>query len=462
MLTPRDRLLAGLFAFQLAAAAVFGGVLVHGLNNDEPSSTLVSGELPPGTEVLPGETLAPGATVGPSLPPGASIGPQATTGAGGGTLAPLPAATGAAAAPVKAGAPIKIGVIVTQTGAINFAPSAQGTKAYIDRVNAQGGVNGHKIELTIMDDQLDQARGLAAAQRMLADGAFAFAAWNAPNTENAIVPFLERNKIPLIGSYGEYPQYHSQYAYAFSTAYSHWGYEMARYQKKLGVKNPGLIYITNGEAKADAGLVRGFRNGWKSAGGGDIPNGNFFAEQPTQPTYDDVVTSLQLSRVDGISTFLDQTAYNRLQQAQDRHAYRPIHIATPLFPDPAVTKTSRNEGTYVGTDVDFLDTGGPAVQDYVKTIKAQYGPSAVTNWVGEVGWFDAVILVEALKTLGQNITRVGLMNAIDTMKPQGFGFTAPLQFSPGSHDMNKCVKFGRVTGGKVTPTTDWLCNNEPF
>lgn len=457
MLSSRDRLLAALFAFQLLAATVFGAVLVKGLHDNKGTTAQVISDTtganggqvvgPSGSVVVPSGSLAPGATVGPAV----GVGP-ATAGVG-------PAVS---VAEVKAGAPIKIGVLVTQTGAINFAPSAQGTKAYIDRVNAAGGVNGHQIQLTIMDDQLDQARGQSAAQRMLADGVLAFAAWNAPNTENQIVPFLERNKIPLIGAYGEYAEYHSQYAYAFTDAYSHFGWQMARYLNSLGVKNPGMVYIDNGEAHANAGLERGFRDGWKSVGGGTVPNGNFFVEQPTQPTYDNVVTSLQLNRVDGIATILDQTAYNRLQQAQDRHAYRPIHIADPLFPDPAVKKTSSNEGTYVVTDIEFIDTGGPEVADYVKTVRAQFGADTPTNWVGEVGWLDAKVLVEALRSLGNKITRTGLMNAVDSMKPTGFGFTYPMRFGPGAHDMNRCLKFGKMTQGKVVQTRDWACDNTPF
>ena len=38
-------------------------------------------------------------------------------------------------------------MLVTQTGAINFRSSAQATKAYVDMVNEQGGVNGRRIEV---------------------------------------------------------------------------------------------------------------------------------------------------------------------------------------------------------------------------------------------------------------------------------------------------------------------------
>lgn len=180
MLNGRDRLLAGLFALQLLAAAAFGLVLVNGTNDAG------------GTEVV---TSAAGPEAAPVAEP--SAGPAAATDGA------------AAAATVAKGAPIKIGAIVSQTGAIDFAASAQGTKAYLDRVNRSGGINGHKIVLDLRDDQLDAARGRQQAQQLLADGVFAFAGWNAPLTEQDIVPLLEQNKIPLIGGYGTRPEYKS-------------------------------------------------------------------------------------------------------------------------------------------------------------------------------------------------------------------------------------------------------------
>jgi ABC-type branched-subunit amino acid transport system substrate-binding protein len=455
MLSPRDRLLAWLFAAQLLAAAVLGVVLVNKVGGNRTVTTVVGQAGPAPTASAAGvvPTAGPVASVA-AVPGGRSITTTTTGNQGGRTT------TVTKGQVLKPGAPIKIGVLVTQTGAINFAPSAQATKAYVDRVNAAGGVNGHKIELIIMDDQLDQARGQQAAQRMLADGVLAFAAWNAPNTENQIVPFLAANKVPLIGSYGEYAEYHSPWAYAFTAHYGHYGFEMGKWLKEKGATKAGLIYIDNGEAHANAGLEKAVQDGWKAAGGAGTVE--MHKEDPTQGVYDDVVTSLQLGGVDGIATILDQTAYNRLQQASDRHSYHPVHVADPLFADPAVTKTSTNEGTWVASDLEFLEAGTPAVQDYVQTVRAAYGPKTPVNWVGEVGWLDAMILVDALRSMGSNITREGLVKAVDGLKNQGYGFASTLHFGPGERDINRCLKLGRISGGKLVPATGWSCDGQPF
>jgi branched-chain amino acid transport system substrate-binding protein len=456
MLSPRDRLLAWLFAAQLLAAAVLGVVLVSKVGGSRTVTTVLGQAGPAPTA----PSAAPSASAGtaPTPTPGQTrtVTTTTTTGGQGGQQG-----TGTTGGPgLTAGAPIKIGVLVTQTGAINFAPSAQATKAYIDRVNRNGGVNGHRIELQIMDDQLDQARGQQAAQRMLADGVLAFAAWNAPNTENQIAGFLAANKVPLIGSYGEYAEYHSPYAYAFSAHYGHYGYQMGQFLKQHGATKAGFIYIDNGEAHANDGLEKAVQAGWKAAGGtGSV---EFHKEDPTQGVYDDVVTSLQLNGVDGIATILDQTAYNRLQQAQDRHSYHPVHVADPLFPDPAVTKSSGTEGTYVATDVEFLESGTAAVKDYADTVRAAYGQGTTVNYIGEIGWLDAAILVDALRSMGQHITRAGLTAAVDALPHQGYGLTSPLHFGPGQRDLNRCLKFGRMTGGKLVPATGWSCDGQPF
>ncbi|MBC7375584.1 MAG: ABC transporter substrate-binding protein, partial [Frankiales bacterium] len=358
-LTGRDRLLAGLFALQLTAAAVFGLVLVDALG-DEPATQVLTaqpGAAAPVSDPAPSGSAAASAAAGTAGTAGTdgTSGSAGTTGPGPATgpdvTAPVAAPTSGPAV-VPPGAPIRIGSVVTQTGAINFAAAAQGTKAYIDMVNAAGGVTGRTIELDLRDDQLDPARGRAQAQQLLASGVFAFVGWNAPLTENGIVPFLESNKIPLVGAYGQQQEYHSRYSFVFSASYGHYGYQMGRFLGEQKVSNPGVIFIDNMSAAANDGLRRGFEAGLASVGK-KLPPDNVVVVDATKASFDDVVTQFRLSGVDGIATVLDQTAYNRLQQAQDRAAYRPVHVAVPLFVDPTVRQGPTTEGTFVATDLEL-------------------------------------------------------------------------------------------------------------
>ena len=459
MLTARDRLLAALFAFQLAVAAVLGIFLVHALSKDDRRAvTLQQAPAQVGGTAAPTAGPTPTAAAGTKGSAGRTI--TTTVGGNGGTaVAPGKADT----TKIAAGAPIKVGAVVSQTGAINFASSAQATKAYFDMVNRAGGVNGHKIVLDLRDDQLDAARGQQQAQQLLAEGVFAFAGWNAPNTEsNNITAFLEQNKIPLIGAYGQQDEYHSPYAYAFSASYGHYGFQMGSYLAEQGVKKPGLVYIANGNNKADQDLVAAFKAGFKSKGV-TLSDSDVVSEQVTQPSYDDLVTQFRLDGVDGFASLLDQTAYNRLLQSQDRQSYHPKHAADALFLDPSVTQSSSTDGVFVATDYDFINGGGRDVQQYVSTVKAAYGSRAQINYFGEQGWVDAAVFVQAVKAMGTNITRSNLLAVMDKLDGKGgFGFTSDLKFGPGVRDINRCVKFGKVVSAKITRVTDWRCDEQPF
>ena len=52
---------------------------------------------------------------------------------------------------------IKVGISVPLSGsvAVAFAPVADGAKAYVDYLNANGGINGQQVELIVKDDQYD-------------------------------------------------------------------------------------------------------------------------------------------------------------------------------------------------------------------------------------------------------------------------------------------------------------------
>lgn len=454
MISSRDRILAALFALQLVAAAVFGAVLVHGLGHEDKAQLVTAGPSGDAASPLPSTSASPAA---------GSTGTAArttTTTTGGKAGSDGTSVAGTSTTVVAKGAPIRVGSIVTQTGAINFVASAQGTKAYLDRVNAKGGVNGHKIVLDLRDDQLDAARGKAQARQLLSSGVFAFAAWQAPLTEGDIVPFLEQNKMPLIGAYGVGQEYHSPYAYSFQS--HHYGYEMGRFlASEPKVTHPGAIFIS-GNAAANAAQVKAITAGVK-AGGKSIASGDIVQVDVTKASYDDVVTQFKLGGVDGFLTIIDQTAYNRLQQALDRQSYHPVHVADPLFTDPTVRQGATTEGTLVASDFEFLETGGPEVQEYAAAVRKQFGARAQVSYLGIAGWFSAKVLVDALQRMGNDISRANLLKTMDSLPPTvGKGFTAPLTFQPGGHDINQCLKLGKVSSGKVSPYKDFACDKENF
>jgi ABC-type branched-subunit amino acid transport system substrate-binding protein len=227
------------------------------------------------------------------------------------------------------------------------------------------------------------------------------------------------------------------------------------------VTHPGAIFIS-GNAAANEAQKRALTAGVK-AGGKTLKPDDILQVDVTKASYDDAVTQFKLNGVDGIATIIDQTAYNRLQQAMDRQAYHPVHVADPLFTDPTVRQGPTTDGTLVASDFEFLDTGGPEIQEYAATVRKQFGSRAQVSYLGVAGWFSAKVFVEAVKRMGDDISRANLLKTMDSLPADlGAGFTSEMHFSPGPHDITRCLQLGKVTSGKISRYKPFACDNESF
>src|SRR5690242_6111500 len=75
-----------------------------------------------------------------------------------------------------------------------------GAKAYFDAVNAKGGVHGRRIVLESMDDGFDPKRTPdVVAQLIQQKNVFAMFLSRGTPTNEAVLPVLEKFKVPLIG-----------------------------------------------------------------------------------------------------------------------------------------------------------------------------------------------------------------------------------------------------------------------
>jgi branched-chain amino acid transport system substrate-binding protein len=99
-----------------------------------------------------------------------------------------------------AAAQIKIGQTSSFTGpvAAGVKEGTDGAKLYLDAINERGGIDGQKIELISMDDRFDPKLAAENAKALIEKGAVAlFFNRGTPQSE-AILPVLERYRVPLI------------------------------------------------------------------------------------------------------------------------------------------------------------------------------------------------------------------------------------------------------------------------
>jgi len=96
---------------------------------------------------------------------------------------------------------IKIGNLgpFTGDGAV-FNPLNYGPEAYLRHVNAQGGVHGRKFETVFADDACNEAKGIAAAKKLIyEDKVFMIMGHPCSGVAMAIKPMLDKEGVPWFG-----------------------------------------------------------------------------------------------------------------------------------------------------------------------------------------------------------------------------------------------------------------------
>jgi len=111
----------------------------------------------------------------------------------------------AAAGSALAQEPIRIGSFLSVTGPASFLgePERKTLEMYIERINAEGGVLGRKLQLIVYDDSGDAEKARTFAKRLLEqDKVDAIVGGSTTGTTMAAVPMVEEAQVPFISLAG--------------------------------------------------------------------------------------------------------------------------------------------------------------------------------------------------------------------------------------------------------------------
>jgi len=114
-------------------------------------------------------------------------------------------ATALAALGAWAAEPIRIGSVLSVTGPAAFLgePEIKTLQLYIERINAQGGVIGRKLELVHYDDGSDAGKANAFTKRLIeSDKVDLIVGGTTTGSTMAMVPLVEAARIPFISLAG--------------------------------------------------------------------------------------------------------------------------------------------------------------------------------------------------------------------------------------------------------------------
>jgi branched-chain amino acid transport system substrate-binding protein len=398
----------------------------------------------------------------------------------------LPATAEAASTPGVTSTSITIGATVPLTGpaAPGYSEIAPAMKAMFDYVNAHGGVYGRKINYTYLDDGYNPANTATLTRRLvLQDNIFADVGSLGTPTQAAVQSFLNAQKVPQLfiesgcncwSNPSKYPQ-----SYGWQPPYTVDGKILGTYIKtNFAGKKIGYLYQAD-EFGQD--VVKGLDM--------VVPKSSVVSRQ----TYDAATLAGPLSnqiaalkaagvQVVVLATIPAATALAMLPAAV--LGYFPQYVVDSVGADsptvgPLLTSFAQKGGatpaqvsaaggllSNVITTAYFPaenQTSNPWVQLETKVLQ-QYAPSlwAKSGLDGntQYGVALAYTFVQALQKAGKNLTRQGLLNAINT---QGKKFVTPgfvpLSYSSSVHFGfmgEEVVKLQSSAPPAVTPTGSWI------
>ena len=312
----------------------------------------------------------------------------------------------------------------------SFIPQA--AKAYFDYVNKSGGINGRTIDFKVKDDKYSPAlTGPATSDLLLNDKAFAIFGALGTDTHNTVVDVLNKQKVPDVfpntgsptfGNIKKYP-----YTIPYLPSYTVEAKVMAKYitdTASLSSKKRCFFY-------QDGEFGAGASDGFKAAGMDFALTTSYAAATVTQPFAAQVV-KMKSAGCELVVFFGITQATANLLGTSAKAGFKPTWMITSVGTEPTIIKgilgasaTALMNGVYTNSFLSpITDVGNP----YVKQMKTLVEASGLPwNFYTFYGVNTAYLMAQAIKAAGPNLTRQGLIDAIQS-KGSSFRTAAVVPF----------------------------------
>ncbi|MGX7678570.1 ABC transporter substrate-binding protein [Jatrophihabitans sp. DSM 45814] len=378
-----------------------------------------------------------------------------TTACGSSSNSPNGGAATASSAGATAGT-IKVGVVNDNTGAAAsaFTTTETGIKAYVNWVNAAGGVNGQKIEYVMADATSTPAGALTAAKNLVQnDKVFAVIAMS--STFFGAEPYLLKEGVPGVGRFDgpEFADPKNTNLFAadgvvdYNSVYATGG----EYFKARGVTSCAALGYSDSPSaskSATTTLASCKAAGLKSGYVDQVP----FGSTDTAP----IALGMKSAGVDGawlavvpntgfaLAASLRQVGVN-LKSLLFGSGYGGDLLASPA----AVTAA---QGFEFSSNGQAAEMNTPATQQMGKNLAA-VGYTGVPTYAIQSAYHAMSAFVAGLKAAGPNPSRASYITALRGVKDfDSDGLMAPLKIDFSSYSpAETCLWTAQLEGKKFIP-----------
>jgi ABC-type branched-subunit amino acid transport system substrate-binding protein len=356
---------------------------------------------------------------------------------------------------------------LTGIAAPGYSEIAPAANAMFQYINHQGGINGRTINYKYLDDAYNPTETVTKTRQLvLNDKVFAIFNGLGTPTHEQVVGYLNSNKIPdLFVASGclcwDEPQTHP-YTFGWQVDYKVEGKILGAYLKKnFAGKKIGVFYQDDDFGQNGlAGLQA------------ELPASQIVAKAPYQVTNTNIssqLTKLAGAKADVVVSFSVPAFTAILKLGMLQANFNPQLVVSNVGSDPitlAGLLSSFSKGKAPGQQLiqgiitdGYLSTPADPTNSWIQLFKKvhdQYDAKAPMDGNVEYGMAVAWTFAEAVAKAGKNLTRQGIVDAIESGLDPGPGLV-PFRFGSNSHAGFTGAQIGVITGKAIklqgTPQT---------
>lgn len=359
---------------------------------------------------------------------------------------------------------IKVGATADLSGPIAFMGKGMmdGVRLYFKYINELGGVNGRKLELLVEDDGYQSPRSVQGAKKLVSkEGVFCMVAVVGSTNSEAMYPFLAENKVPLVcpatanKSIAVPPK---KYLFLADTDYSTQGkLGVEVIVEKWGVKKPKMAVIYQDDSPG-----HDWRNGVRIAA---KHYGLDLLELPFKRGSVDFNSQISQCKMAGITHILMWTLVREpamLMKEAQRAQYKATFVTS-------AASTAKKVIDLAGDSIDYsngfwatsnartvTDEDIPAIKLFRQNAD-KYKIGSKEDFYCLWGYQAAATFVEGVKRAGKNLTREGLVTALETFRKFDNGMLNPITWDKNRRAGGDAVMLYQAKNGDWRPIYgDWV------
>jgi branched-chain amino acid transport system substrate-binding protein len=359
------------------------------------------------------------------------------------------ASTGSGAtAAAPTGQPYKIGIParLSGTGVAAYLGVPNAVSSWEKWVNANGGINGHPVQVELMDSAGDAAKGLAAVKQMVETDKVLMLHLEDPVLDPGLVTYTQQQGVPVVSPFASYPLWNATpnwFALGIQGSDDAYraGVQIVKDASKTSVGAVVCAEVASCAA-ADSGLS-------KSAPPAGIRYDGTFKVSASAPNYTAECLALKAKGTQALYIAISIDVTKKVVADCATQGYQPFFIFPFHVLNPAVSGIPGVSALSMFPTVPWYDQG-PATKDF-RAALTKYGDITKADEPSMYIWTSLEFFRDAVTKakLGDNPTRDEVITAMAADKTNLNGLIANVSFTKGQPSPRlQCYFEAGFSGGK--------------